>query len=144
MPNSNKPDEVVEDNGQVATATPSLDIEQLQEQLRREHEMYLRALADFDNFRRRVERDRAEAAIAASAKLSSRCWMRWMVSDRALEQMSDASPGVLEGLQAIRRKMLAALEREGVVPFDSVGDPFNPELHEAVAAEKTDALNPEW
>ncbi len=65
-----------------------------------------------------------------------------MASIGLLQQMSDASPAVLEGLQAIRRKMLAVLEREGVVPFNSVGEPFNPELHEAVASEKTDAYEP--
>ncbi len=61
MPNSNKPDESPEGNGKVATASRS-DLERLEEQLRREHEMYLRALADFDNFGRRIERERAEAA----------------------------------------------------------------------------------
>jgi len=142
MPNSNKPDEAVGDNGQVATAARSSDIEQLQEQLRREHEMYLRALADFDNFRRRVERDRAEAAHRGKREIILAVLDALDGFDRALQQMSAASPAVFEGLEAIRRKMLAVLEREGVVPFNSVGDPFNPELHEAVAAEKTDAYEP--
>ena len=38
------------------------EIARLQEELRREHDMYLRALADFENYRRRVERDRSTAA----------------------------------------------------------------------------------
>jgi molecular chaperone GrpE len=43
-------------------ASTEAEIERLKEDLHREHEMYLRALADFDNYRRRVERERASAA----------------------------------------------------------------------------------
>jgi molecular chaperone GrpE (heat shock protein) len=44
------------------TVTVEPDTERLKADLRREHDMYLRALADFDNYRRRVERDRTKAA----------------------------------------------------------------------------------
>ena len=44
------------------TANDSTEIEQLKQELQREHEMYLRALADYDNYRRRVERERSAAA----------------------------------------------------------------------------------
>ncbi len=142
MPNSNKPDEPAEGNGKVTAAAAPSEIERLQEQLRREHDMYLRALADFDNFRRRIERERAEAAHSGKRDMILVMLDALDGFDRALQQVSDASPAVLEGLQAIRRKMLALLENEGVVPFDSVGEPFNPGLHEAVASVKTDAHEP--
>ncbi len=57
------------------------EIEQLREQLCREHEMYLRTAADFDNYRKRVEREIANAG-RAGANVSSccRCWKRLTAS----------------------------------------------------------------
>lgn len=142
MPNSNKRNETTVGDGKVASAAPPSEVERLQEQVHREHDMYLRALADFDNFRRRIERDRQEAARNGKREI-----VLGMIDvlddfDRAWQQMGDARLSVLEGLQAIRRKMLAVLETQGVVPFNSIGEVFNPELHEAVAAVQTDTCPP--
>lgn len=114
MPNSNKRNETTVGDGKVASAAPPSEVERLQEQVHREHDMYLRALADFDNFRRRIERDRQEAA-----RNGKRGIVLGMIDvlddfDRAWQQMGDARLSVLEGLQAIRRKMLAVLETQGV------------------------------
>ena len=48
------------ENSNTAAADAQGEIDRLQAELRREHDMYLRALADFDNYRGRVDRDRAE------------------------------------------------------------------------------------
>jgi molecular chaperone GrpE len=148
MPNSNKPNDGTEGNGKVTTsASPSnnaeaSDVERLQEQVRKEHEMYLRALADFDNFRRRVERERASAAQSGKREMILSMIEALDGFDRALDQMGDANSSVIEGLQAIRRRLLAVLEAQGVAPFSSVGQVFNPELHEAIASVNTDAHEP--
>jgi len=49
-----------------------LEIDQLKEELRQKNDLYLRALADFDNYRKRVERDQAEAARAGAATAEKR------------------------------------------------------------------------
>src|ERR1700686_4603113 len=121
MPNSNKPSEATEGNGKVATNASPPDIEQLQEQVRKEHEMYLRALADFDNYRRRVERERASAAQSGKREIILSMIEALDGFDRAL-QIGDSNPSVLEGLQAIHRRLLAVLEAQGVTPFSSVGE----------------------
>ena len=54
--------EATNENKNRVTGDEPAEIARLQEELRREHDMYLRALADFDNYRRRVERDRSTAA----------------------------------------------------------------------------------
>ena len=141
MPNSNKPSEATEGNGKVATNASPPDIEQLQEQVRKEHEMYLRALADFDNYRRRVERERASAAQSGKREIILSMIEALDGFDRAL-QIGDSNPSVLEGLQAIHRRLLAVLEAQGVTPFSSVGEAFDPKLHEAIASVKTDAHRP--
>ncbi len=53
--------------------------------------------------------------------------------DRALKSLSEAPPSVADGVRAIQRRLLAVLEAQGVVPFDSVGQPFEPAFHEVVA-----------
>ena len=51
-----------ERNDETTNEAGDVEVERLKEDLRREHDVYLRALADFDNYRRRVERERASAA----------------------------------------------------------------------------------
>jgi molecular chaperone GrpE len=62
--------------------------------------------------------------------------------DRAIEQMKGADPALIEGLEAIRRKTAGVLEAEGVRPFESKGEMFDPELHEAVARVDTNEHPP--
>ena len=122
-------------------AQPS-EVERLQEQLRNEHDMYLRALADFDNYRRRVERD--SAAAVQSGKRGIILSLLDVVDnfDRAFQHVNDAPASVLEGMRAIHRKLLGLLEAQGIKPFDSLGQTFNPELHEAIASVPSDSHQP--
>lgn len=118
------------------------EIERFREELMREREMHMRALADFDNYRRRIERERAGAALAGKREIILSLIDALDSFDLALEQMSDASAAVLEGLQSIRRKLLSALEAHGVTRFESCGQPFDPSLHEAFGTVKTDQCEP--
>ena len=54
--------------------------------------------------------------------------------DRAFQHAEKNQSSLFEGLQAIHRKLLGVLQAQGIAPFDSVGQAFNPELHEAIAA----------
>jgi molecular chaperone GrpE len=105
----------------------------LERELQRARELYLRTLADFDNYRKRVERERASAARAGKRGLILSMLDVLDSFDRAIEQMKGADPALIEGLEAIRRKTAGVLEAEGVRPFESKGEMFDPELHEAVA-----------
>jgi molecular chaperone GrpE len=114
------------------------EVERLKEELRREHEMYLRALADFDNYRKRVERERATAARSGTREIILSLLPVLDGFDRALEHVGDKSSPMTEGLLAIHRKLMGLLEAQGVSPFDSVGETFNPELHEAIGSVQSD------
>jgi len=115
------------------------EVERLKEELRREHEMYLRALADFDNYRKRVERERATAARKGTREIILSLLPVLDGFDRALEHLGGKPSPVTEGLLAIHRKLMALLEAQGVTPFNSVGETFNPELHEAIGSVQSDA-----
>jgi len=131
-----------EGNIDVAAGSQPPEIQRLQEQVRTEHEMYLRALADFDNYRRRFERERA-----SSAQRGKRDVMLSLLDvidgfDRALQHMSGDQSSVAEGLRALHRQLLGVLEAQGVTPFESVGNVFSPTLHEAIGSVESDAHEP--
>src|SRR5687767_7668397 len=117
-------------------------ISSLEMELRRTRELYVRTLADFDNYRKRVERERASSARAGKRKLILGMLDVLDSFDRAVEQMKSADPAIVEGFEAIRRKTAGILEAEGVTPFESKGEMFDPELHEAVASVETDEYPP--
>jgi molecular chaperone GrpE len=107
-------------------------IEQLKKELRREHELYLRALADFDNYRRRVERELANAARAAKREIILLLLDVIDNFERALDRVNQAPQSAFEEMRAIRQQILRLLELQGVTPFESLGRAFDPWLHEAV------------
>jgi molecular chaperone GrpE len=122
--------------------TQNDEIEQLKEQVRQEHEMYLRALADFDNYRRRVERERASAASSGKREMILALLELLDSFERALQHIEDAPPSLAEGLKAIYRRLLNLLEQQGVSPIQSLGEPFDPRIHEAIDSVRTDEYEP--
>jgi molecular chaperone GrpE len=111
------------------------------EALRRECEdlkdQLLRRRADFENYRKRVERDQKAAALDAEADVLRALVPTLDNLDRALE--ATGSEGALrEGVQMIRRELLATLESRGVAIEDPLGQPFDPQAHQALAHEPVD------
>lgn len=125
-----------------AAVEPDPEREQLKADLRREHDMYLRALADFDNYRRRVERDRAKTAASGKRDLILPLLEVLDGFDRALPYLSAAPPAVAEGVQAIHRRLLDLLEAQEVTPLKTVGEQFDPALHEAIGAVESNNHHP--
>jgi molecular chaperone GrpE len=118
------------------------ELERLRAEVQREHEMYLRALADYDNYRRRVERERSSAAREGKREIILPLLDVLDDFDRALEHMTGAPSSLVEGFQAVRRKVLGLLASHGVTPLSSVGETFNPELHDAVGTVDNDEIEP--
>jgi len=108
-------------------------VEELRSELQNEHDRYVRTKADFENYRRRVERDRDAAARQAKREL-----LRALVDladgfDRALAHLDESPASVAAGLHGMQRLLRSLLEAEGVESFESVGQPFDPTRHEAIA-----------
>ena len=108
------------------------DVERLREELAREHDALLRALADFDNYRRRVERDQASAGRRGQREIIVPLLDVLDDFQRALAHVHDAAPSLAQGLQAIQRRLLSLLGAAGVTRFESVGEPFDPRFHDAI------------
>jgi molecular chaperone GrpE len=116
---------------------PANESARLQEQLRTEHEMYLRALADFENYRRRVERENTRTLRSGKREIILSLLEVLDGFDRAFQHAGQSQSALFEGLQAIHRKLLGVLQAQGIAPFDSVGQTFDPALHEAIASVKS-------
>jgi molecular chaperone GrpE len=108
------------------------------------YDRLLRTTAEFDNYRKRTERERAERAQAAAADLLRELLPIVDDLERALTAIDDPSAGAdaiavyRDGVELIRRQLLDVLRRRGVETMDVVGQDFDPEWHEAVANEPAD------
>jgi molecular chaperone GrpE len=116
---------------------PPLDREQA-EALRRERDdlrdQLLRKRAEFENYRKRVERDRELAGVDAAAAVLKAIVPTIDNLDRAL-QATGVEGTLRDGVELTRRELLALLERQGVKVEDPVGLPFDPERHQALSHE---------
>jgi len=123
------------------TATESEDrsrdaeLEELRRQLQEQQDRVLRALAETENVRRRIERTADERV-----KYANEALMRDLVPvidnfDRALAaaRAAGSAATVVEGVELIQRELLRVLERHGVLRYSAVGQPFDPARHEAIA-----------
>src|SRR5688572_24337938 len=89
---------------------PEAEVERLKEELRHEHDALLRALAEFDKYRRRIERDRASAARSGKRDVILSLQEVLDGFDRALNHIDDAPSSVAQGVQAMHRNLLGVLE----------------------------------
>jgi len=92
----------------------------------------LLAMADFENYRKRMERHRADTALAARRALLRQLLPVIDNLERAL-QFEDANAGLRSGVQQTLKGFESVLEAEGVRPLtDVVGKPFDPKIAEAI------------
>jgi len=96
---------------------------------------YLRAAAEFDNARKRAAREREEYTRYVNESLLRELLPVLDNFDRALQAArgEPAAAAVTAGVELTQRELLRVLEKFGVTPFASVGQPFDPERHEAIA-----------
>ena len=99
----------------------------------------LRVAAEFDNYRKRIERERREQADWAAESLILELLPIVDDLERALQAPAsgDALP-YRAGVELIHRQMLELLRRRGVTPIDTAGAVFDPRVHQAVSQEQSD------
>jgi molecular chaperone GrpE len=107
---------------------------ELQRQVDDNHSRYLRAQADFDNFRRRTVKEKEELTQYASLKVISQLLPVLDNFQRALQTGGEGaeSGSFAKGVDMIYRQLSQVLEAEGLKQMESVGHPFDPELHQAI------------
>jgi len=108
---------------------------------------FLRKAAEFENFRKRSEKEKIDAMTLAKSSVLLEFLPIADACERALNSFNNPQ-GKLEGLDQYRegvellnKQFLDILGRIGVVPIEAKGKPFNPHLHEALAREETQQID---
>lgn len=115
-------------------AAAEAQLEQLRQQLEEQQQRLLRVQADYDNFRRRTRQEKEEFAKYAASELVEQLLPVLDNFDRALHAAENSKDfdSLFKGVDMIFRQFLQVLEQSGLKEMDAVGQPFNPEYHEAV------------
>lgn len=114
--------------------TGNEEVERLKAELAEQQQRTLRTQADFDNFRRRTQKEKEELAKYASSKLITELLPVIDNFERALDA-AGISPEVesfSKGVNMIFRQLEGVLNAEGLEAMNCVGQPFNPEFHQAI------------
>ena len=114
------------------TGVSEPEVVRLKDELATERERGLRLLAEFDNYRRRTRQERALAEENGKREVLLALLDVMDDFDRALLHVGEAPDAVADGLRLIRQRFSDVLHSNGVTPFDSEGEPFDPTIHEAM------------
>ena len=129
---------IIDDNTQGAETTagnvPSPAEEKLKEELAAANDKYLRLFAEFDNFRRRTSKERVDLLQTAGKEIIVSLLPVMDDFERAFKAMdnTDDATAVKTGVELIYSKLNNILSQKGLKPMDSVGEPFDADLHEAI------------
>jgi len=111
------------------------------EELRRERDALqdrlLRTAAEFDNYRKRMDRDRRDLADHAAGEAIKDLLPIIDNLERALQASAQDDP-LRKGVELIHKQMLEMLRKRGVTPIEALGADFDPNVHEAVTHEESD------
>lgn len=118
-------------------------VQTLQNELAEQKDKYLRLYAEFENYKRIVQREREEIINYSNEKLIKDLLpvidnFELAVKHASGEESSKWLESMKTGVENTLKEFFRILEKYGVKPIDSVGQPFNPELHHAVTTMETE------
>jgi molecular chaperone GrpE len=144
--------ETPEDLGDVETITEEealqhSEAEAMQQKLAATQEQLMRVAAEFDNYKKRMERERSKLLKYAGENILRDLLATLDNLDRAVDQgradVEDTGKkleAMLEGIELTRKGLVATLERYGVEPLAAIGLSFNPDEHDALTMEVSDEI----
>lgn len=126
-------EETVETETEAQNAELQNQLEAALADVEKEKKEYLFLMAEFDNYRKRVNREKADIIKNAAERVLLD--MLPIVDDfeRALAATADSTESLREGMTLIYNKLIKYLEHNGVKAMDTDGKPFDPDFHEAIA-----------
>jgi molecular chaperone GrpE len=121
-----------------ADPTPALadEIVELRKERDTLHDRMLRQAAEFDNYRKRIDRERKDTAQYAAIELVQELLPIIDDFERALQADVAGAESYRQGLEIIHRALMEMLRKRGVTPIEAVGTNFDPQVHQAVAYEE--------
>ena len=106
--------------------------EKLQEHVKELNDRLLRSMAEFDNFRKRSEKEKGSMYAMGAEDIIKKILPVVDSFERGLAQTENTENPFAEGMKMIYKQMMTALEEAGVAPIEAVGNKFDPNLHNAV------------
>lgn len=118
-----------------APQTEAIDASELKKQRDDYYDRLLRKTAEFDNYRKRTDRDRQQLSEAAAADLLTELLPLVDDLERALRAEGSDADAIRKGVDLIHKQLLEILRKRGVRPIDALGSDFDPHYHMAVVHE---------
>lgn len=111
------------------------EIPKLELELSAAKDKYLRLYSDFDNYKKRITRERIDLIMTAGQDVMTSILPMLDDMERAIKAMSEAKSidAVREGIQLVHHKMKTITEGKGLKPMNAVGTDFDADLHDAIA-----------
>jgi molecular chaperone GrpE len=128
--------DVTQDAPQAASAPPAPDAAELRRERDDYYDRLLRQTAEFDNYRKRVERERREMAQYAAGDVIEALLPIVDDFERALQAEAGAGAETYKkGVELIYKHLQDLLTKRGVTRIEAVGQPFDPQFHQAITYE---------
>ena len=124
------PDDAPEADASVDAAP---EISELQKQRDDLYDRLLRTSAEFDNYRKRIDRERQQTSEAAAAGLITELLPLVDDFERALNAGASSVDAYRQGVELMYKQLLEMLRKRGVRPIEALGADFDPHFHQAVA-----------
>lgn len=134
--NEDETDDNIAEAEMVANVNLQNELDEARAEIEKEKKEYLFLMADFDNYRKRVTREKADLIKNAGERVLLGILPIVDDFERALQATSDgdeASQSLRQGMEMIYNKLVKYLESQGVKEMDSTGADFNADFHEAIA-----------
>ena len=135
---SDPPEEPYELNDDIAAGISPEELQKLQAEKEELKNTLLRRQADFDNYRKRVEKERHQERHRGAEILIEQILPVLDAIDRALDStQGGAGEEYRKGFELVRRQLWDTLSKQGLTKIESVGQKFNPHLHHAIEMVET-------
>ena len=113
-----------------------------EEEAKNHYDKLLRVMAEFENFKKRMEREKTEHLQYSNEKVLADMLPVLDDFDRILEHIpkdhSEDVDNLAHGMELVRKNMLSALAKHGLHEVEALGSPFDPNVHEAVSTAAAD------
>lgn len=106
-------------------------------------DQYLRSVAELDNVRKRSARELERAHKYGVERMAGELLAVVDSLEMGLEAAGDNADAMVEGVRATLKLLISTLEKFGITPVDPLGEPFNPEWHEAMATQPSADAEPD-
>lgn len=124
-------------DGEEPAAEETAPAEEKKEPEEDESTRYMRLMADFQNYKKRVEKEKSDIYSYANEKIATELLAVLDNFERALGHESE-DKGFKEGMEMIFKQLFDVLEKSGLQEIPALGEEFDPNVHNAVMTEDTD------